>query len=517
MAATGGRPVARAGAAGGTLRLETTTPETIDPATVRDAGSAGYAIEVFAGLTRVNAELRPEPALARHWEVTDGGRRYLFELREGLQFHDGRPLTADDVRWSWARALHPRTESHTAGVTLGNIEGADALQSGETDTLSGVRVLSNQLLEVRLVQRAAYFPALIAQGASLVVDRENVAQGPDWSLRPNGSGPYRLTSFQPRSEVVLESAPTYHPRQSGPAIVRLAELAPFEALLRYEQDQLDVVQVGGANVDRFSDPREPRAAELRRTPTLALAFLGFNTSRPPFDDPHARRAFAHAIDRPRINRVTLRGHHAEALGVLPPGMPGYRADYTGLPFDLDAARRELRLSRHGPVDAWPELIVATSGAGLSAGPITRAIVEPWRDQLGVDISVEQFDFLEYLNVVENLANGDSPRHAYLLSWIADFPDPFGFLDMLFGSGRPDNYGGFSDGFVDLLLALASSEPRHERRLALYQLAESRIVERGAVVPIYHSVSHELVQPWVTQYPGQPVVREWLTDVEIAPR
>ncbi len=482
---------------------------------MRDAGSAGYAIEVFAGLTRVNAQLRPEPALARAWEVTDGGRRYLFELRDGLRFHDGRPLTADDVHWSWERALHPSTGSHTAGVTLGHIEGAEALQSGATDSLSGVRVLSDQLLEVRLVQRAAYFPALVAQGASLVIDRENVAQGPDWSLRPNGSGPYRLTSFQRRSEVVLESAPTYHPRQSGPAIVRLAELAPGEALLRYEQDQLDVIRVGGANVDRFSDPREPRAAELRQTPTLALAYLGFNTSRPPFDDHHARRAFAHAIDRPRINRVTLWGHHAEARGILPPGMPGFRADYAGLPFDLDAARRELELSRHGPVEAWPELIVATPGAGLSAGPITRAVVEPWRDQLGVDISVEQFDFLDYLDVVENLTTAKSSWHAYVVSWIADFPDPFGFLDMLFGSNRPDNYGGFSDGFVDLLLALASSEPRHERRLALYRLAESRIVERGAVVPIYHSVSHELVQPWVTQYPGQPVVREWLTDVEIA--
>ena len=484
---------------------------------MRDAGSAGYSIEVFAGLTRINAELQPEPALARNWEVVDSGHRYLFELRDGLRFHDGRPLTADDVRWSWERALRPSTGSHTASVTLGNVEGAAAMLGGETDTLSGVRVLGDQLLEVRLVQHAAYFPALVAQGASLVVDRENVAQGRDWSLRPNGSGPYQLTSFRRREEVVLESAPTYHPRQSGPAVVRLRELAPGEALLRYEQDQLDIVQVGGPNVDRFSDPREPRAAQLRRTPTLALTYVGFNTSRPPFDDHHARRAFAHAIDRPRINRVTLRGHNAEARGILPPGMPGYRADYAGLPFDLDAARRELRLSRHGPVEDWPELIVATSGAGLSAGPITRAIVEPWRYQLGINISVEQFDFLEYLQVVEGITTADSSRHAYMVTWIADFPDPFGFLDMLFGSDRPDNYGGFSDGFVDLLLELASSEPRHERRLALYGLAESRIVERGAVVPIAHSVSHELVQPWVTQYPGQPVVREWLTDVEIAPR
>ncbi len=501
---------------GGTLRLESTTPETIDPAIVRDAGSAGYAIEVFAGLTRIDAQLRPEPALARDWQVTDGGRRYLFELRDGLQFHDGRPLTADDVRWSWERALHPSTGSHTASVTLGNIEGANEVLSGATRTLSGVRVLSDRQLEVRLRQQAAYFPALVAQGASLVVDRENVAQGPDWSLRPNGSGPYRLTSYRARSEVVLESSPTYLPRQAGPATVRLTELAPGEALLRYEQDQLDIVRVGGANVDRFSDPREPRAAELLRTPTLALTFVGFNTSRPPFDNHHARRAFAHAVDRPRINRVTLRGHETEARGILPPGMPGYQADYAGLPFDLDAARRELKLSPHGPVEQWPELIVATPGAGLSAGGMTRAIVEPWRDQLGVDISVEQFDFLEYLDVVENLTTAESERHAYLVSWIADFPDPFGFLDMLFGSDRPDNYGGFNDGFVDLLLALASSEPRIERRLALYRLAESRIVERGAVIPIAHSVSHELVQPWVTQYPGQPVVREWLTDVEIAP-
>lgn len=502
---------------GGTFRLETRTPESIDPAIVRDAGSAEFALEVFAGLTRINVDLRPEPALARDWEVSDDGHTYRFELRDGLRFHDGRPLTADDVRWSWERALHPATESPTAGVMLGNIEGADALRNGDTDALSGVRVLGDRVLDVRLVQRAAYFPALVAQAPSLVVDRANVAKGPDWSLRPNGSGPYRLTSFSPRSEVVLESAPTYHPRQSGPAMVRFTELDPGESLLRYEQDELDIVRVGGSNIDRFSDPRESRAAELRRTPALALTYLGFNSSRPPFDDPHARRAFAHAIDRSRINRVTLRGHQAEARGILPPGMAGYRADYAGLPFDLDAARRELRLSRHGPIEEWPELVVATSGSGLTAGPITRAIVEPWRDQLGVDISVEQLDFLDYLDLLDTFTTADSPRHAFLTSWIADFPDPFNFLDMLFGSKRPNNYGGFNDGFVDLLLELASSEPRHERRLALYRLAESRLVERGAAVPLYHRVSHVLVQPWVTQYPGQPVVREWLTDVEIAPR
>ena len=471
----------------------------------------------------MNADLQPEGSLARSWNVVNGGQTYQFELRRGLQFHDGRTLTAEDVKWSWERALHPATRSRTARVTLGNIEGAHAVVAGDADDLRGVEIVSDHELEVNLVQPASFFPTLVAQGASLVVDRasvEHIAAAHWWDRRSgrppvNGSGPYRLTSLEPRSGVVLERNASFVPRQSGPNIVRIAELDPAEALLRYEENQLDIIGVGGADIDRFSDTREPRASQLRSRRDLATTYLGFNTLRPPFDDHHARRAFAYAVDRERINRVTFRGHHNEARGILPPGLLGHQPDYAGLSFDMHAVQRELARSRHGPIGGWPDLTLATAGYGLLPDRTTRAIVEPWRDHFPTQISVHQFDFIDFLDVLENLDNQSLPSHMYITSWVADFPDPFGFLDVLFGSDRPDNHGGFKNHLVDALLATARSESDPNRRAQAYGLVESRIIELGAVIPISHGVSHELVQPWVREYPGRSVVREWLTDVEVA--
>lgn len=466
----------------------------------------------------MNADLQPEGSLARGWNVLNGGQTYHFELRKGLRFHDGRSLTAEDVKWSWERALWPATGSRTAYVTLGNIQGAYALVAGDADELSGVEILNDLELEVKLVQPASFFPTLVAQGASLVVDRATMEHATDaWARtsQVNGSGPYRLTTLAPRSKVLLERNGSFVPRKSGPSAVQIAELDPSEGLLRYENDQLDIIGIAGADIDRFSDAREPRTSQLRTTPSLTTTYLGFNTLLPPFNDHHARRAFAYAVDRARINRVTFRGHQNEAHGILPPGLLGHRPDYEGLAFDLHAAQREASRSSHGPITDWPDLVFVTAGQTLLPDVATRAIVEPWQEHFATRISVHQFDFIDFLDVIENLDDQSNPSHVYLTSWVADFPDPFGFLDVLFGSDRPDNHGGFKNHFVDTLLDRARSESDPNRRARAYSLVESRIINLGAVVPISHRVSHELVQPWVRKYPGRSVVREWLTDVEVA--
>jgi len=401
-------------------------------------------------------------------------------------------------------------------MTLGHVVGARDVQNGTADTLSGVRVLSDYQLEVRLTEPTAFFPAVIAQGPGLVVDRATVGEGNRWHLEPNGSGPYRASSITTGTASILERSPRFLPRRSGPNTVQLTAFDPGEALLQYEHGQVDIVSVNGSNVDRFSDPREPHAPQLQSRPSQSLTYVGFNTSIPPFDDHRARRAVAHSIERSRINRVTLRGHQSEARGILPPGIPGHQPMYTGLPFDLDAAYREIRQSEHGPISEWPDLVLVTAGSGLLPADVTRSLVEPWQNHLGLTISVEKFDFTAFLDVLENLESSDTPRHMFLLSWVADFPDAFAFLDVLFRSDQANNYGRFSNHFVDVLLdrARRQMEPRH--RAQIYALAESRIVELAAIAPLTHGISHQLVQPWVARYPGQPVIREWLTDVTIAP-
>ena len=500
-------PLAAAGS--GAVRLAGDEPSTLDPALVRDTTATGYAVEIFAGLTRIGPTLEPEGALARDWTVDAGGRRFRFQLRPGLKFHDSTPLSAIDVKRSWERALDPATRSLAAPVFLGDIEGAEDVQAGRTRDLAGVRTLGSSRIEVTLTEPLPFFPAKLANGPALVVDHRDVARGPRWFQRPNGSGPYRLAEWRPQQRIVLERSDEYMPSTNGPARVEFLQLVGGEELLRYEQDELDIARIGGASVERFSDPREPRAGELVRTPTLSLQFLGFNTALPPFDDAAVRRAFAMAIDRARISRVTLRGHHAEARGVVPPGLAGHRADYAGLGFDPAAARYELTRSRYGSAEALPEIIMTVPGSGLVAGPLVRAIVSPWLTELGVRVSVQQLDFDAFITAL------DAPAHrlqCFMLGWAADVPDAFDFLDVLFRSDRPDNYWRLNDWLVDLWLNRARRSTDEVERLANYAKVEARIVERAVVVPLFFSVDHDLVQPWVSGYKGRPMVREWLTEV-----
>ncbi len=500
---------ARAAPATGLLRLPGEEPSTLDPALVRDTTASAYIVELFAGLTRIGPDLTPQPALAESWTVSADGLLYHFRLHAGLRFQDGRPLTAQDVKWSWERALNPRTGSLSAQVFLGDVVGADDVLAYRTRSLSGVRVLDPLNVAVQLTQPASFFPAKLSNGPALVVDRTNVSQGPTWFRRPNGSGPYRLETWDPDARIVLRRSETYEVTGPGPERVQFAQLEGGEGLLRFEQNELDLVGVSGTNVDRFSDPREPLSTRMRRTSDLSVQYLGFNTRVPPFDDRHVRRALALAIDRPRINRVTLRGHQVEARGIIPPGLPGHRPDFPGLTFDPESARAELTQSRYGSAEALPEIVLVAPGSGLLEGPVVRAIVQPWRTILGISVSVQQLDFNEFVRALDAR---DRRMQMFSLGWAADFPDPFDFLDVLFGSDRPDNYAGLHDSLVDSLLQQARRASNESVRLGLYGLVETRVVEEAVVAPLYFSVSHELVQPWIAGYPGRPIVREWLTEV-----
>lgn len=509
---SGGTAGPRAPAAHGMLRIEGAEPITLDPVHIRDTGSAGYVQEIFAGLTRIGPGLSVKPDLASSWTVSDDGLTYTFTIRREAKFHDGRTLTAEDVVWSWMRALNPATGSLAGSVFLEYIKGANAYVTGEADSVSGLRVAGSRTLEVTLISPLSFFPSKLSAGPALIVDRHNVSAGDEWWRSPNGSGPYALEDWQPETLITLRRAATASWLSGGPEIVEFHQLDVGEDLLLYENDELDLVDIGAADLDRFRDPNEPRREQLLTTPDLALQYVGFNTALAPFDDAHVRRALALATDRAFINEVVLGNTQREAKGVIPPGLPGHRLDFEGLTFDPEAARLELTKSTFGGAEALPTITVVAPGDSLSGNPFLEVVVDPWRTELGLDVVIEVRSFDD---VVATL---DDPNHdiqAFFLGWSADFPDAFNFTDELFGSDRPDNSWRLSDAVVDDLIERARNADTDEQRLHYYGQIEDRVIDQGVLIPLLFFVSHELVQPWVEGYTGRPMTREWLTDLTIS--
>ena len=495
----------------GTLRIEGSEPVTLDPAHVRDTGASSYVQEIFAGLTRIGPDLSVKPDLASGWTVSTDGLTYTFTIRPEATFHDGRQLNAADVLWSWTRALNPETGSLSGPVFLEDIQGAAAYAAGEAASVSGLRVLGWRRLEITLTSPLSFFPGKLSAGPTLVVDRFNVATGDDWWRSPNGSGPYRLAEWQPESHITLRRAATASWLAGGPEVVEFLQLDVGEDLLRYESDALDLVAIGGSNLDRFRDPNEPRNGQLLSTPDLAFQHVGFNTTLAPLDDVHVRRALALATDRAFINEVVLTGTQREANGVIPPGLPGHRPDFAGLSFDLKAAGAELEKSSYGSAGAVPQITVVAPGEGISGNPFLEFIIDPWRTDLGLDVVIELRSFND---LVETLDEPDHDIQAFFLGWSADFPDASNFTDELFGSDRPDNSWRFSDAIVDDLIVKARHAATDAERLGHYEAIEDRVISQGVLIPLMFYVSHELVQPWVEGYVGRPMTREWLTELTI---
>ncbi len=495
----------------GTLRIEGTEPITLDPVHVRDTGAGAYVQEIFAGLTRIGPDLSVNPDLALGWTVSTDGLTYAFTIRPEARFHDGRPLTAEDVLWSWARALSPETGSLSGPVFLQDIKGAAAYAAGEAASISGLRVVGSHGIEITLESALSFFPSKLSAGPALIVDRHNVASGDEWWRSPNGSGPYQLEEWQPETRITLRRADTATWLPGGPDVVEFRQLDVGEDLLLFERDQLDLVAIGGSNLDRFRDPNEPRGGQLLSTPDLAFQYVGFNTTLAPLDDEHVRRALALATDRVFINEVVLTGTQREAKGVIPPGLPGHRPDFEGLTFDVAAAEAELAKSRYGRANAVPQITVVAPGEGITGSPFLEFVISPWRTDLGLDVVIELRSFDD---LVETLDDPDHDIQAFFLGWSADFPDASNFTDELFGSGRPDNSWRFSDAIVDEMIQQARQATTDDERFRYYGTIEERVISQGVLIPLMFYVSHELVQPWVEGYVGRPMTREWLTELTI---
>jgi oligopeptide transport system substrate-binding protein len=190
--------------------------------------------------------------------------------------------------------------------------------------------------------------------------------------------------------------------------------------------------------------------------------------------------------------VTLESNVIEARGILPPGMPGYDAELEGISYDPDRALELLAASTYGDAEGLPEITMVVSGRGGYVSPVVEAFVSQIRENLGIDITIEVLEPEDYYAATE----GEHTVQIFSSGWIADYPDPENFLDLLFHSESDANEARYSNPEVDDLLEEARTEADSERREELYNQVERLIVEDAPWLPLYHSVSRYLVQPYV---------------------
>jgi oligopeptide transport system substrate-binding protein len=490
----------------GVLKLYGTDPATLDPAVSGDANSHQYIAQIYSGLVRLDENLETVADIAERWDVSPDHLTYTFYLRDNVVFQDGRKVTAADFKYSWERACSPTTGSKVARTYLGDIVGARDVIEGKATEISGVRVIDDRTLEVTIDAPKVYFLAKLTYPTAFVVDRDNVSQGGEWWRQPNGTGPFKLKEWQDYTLLVLARNVKFYGEMAKVASVEY-HLWSGVPMNLYETGDIDIAGVSAYYIDRVTDPAGPFYEELQITPELSFGWIGFNTTRPPFDDVNVRRAFTQALDKDRIISLIFRNLVQRADGILPPGIPGYNPDVVGLPYDVTAANELIKQSKYGNVSNLPPMTITTSGYGGLVSPVLEAAITQWRDNLSVEVTVRMLEPDWYVYHLQ-----EEKDEMFDMGWIADYPHPEDFLDVLFHTGAENNFGEYSNPALDAIMEQARIEPDETKSLELYRQAEQLLVDDAAILPLWFGENYILVKPYVHGYELNKLGFAWLNKV-----
>lgn len=488
---------------GGTFNRLWADPPTLDPHLTSDTTSAGIVVEIFGGLVSFDTSLNLVADLAESWEISSDAQTYTFKIRDNAVFHNGKPVTAQDFKWSLERAASPDTASPVAETYLGDIVGVSEVLDGNSASISGIKVIDDKTIQIQIDAPKAYFLQKLTYPTAFVVDRENVeAGGRTWTDKPNGSGPFKMVEYKIGERLILERHDDYHLEPAKLKKIQM-NLAGGSSMAMYENDEIDLTGISLFDLERIKDPNDPLHSDLVvANPSFSISYIGFNVEQPPFDDRSFRRALNHAVDKELIAKEVLADLVVPAYSILPPGFPGHSDDLEGLRYDPVLAKKLLSESRYGDPDMRPRIVITIPGTGGTPNLDLEVIINMWKENLGVEVEIQQVEWATYLRDLDR-----QKFQAYGgLGWEADYPDPQDFLDILFHTESDNNNGAFSNVKVDSLLEEARVEVDVVRRMNLYREAEELIVNDAPWLPLWFAGErHVLIKPYVKGYTITPMI------------
>ncbi len=469
-------------------------PTSIDPALASESSGIEIAQNCFEGLTSFNAKqpLAPAPGIAKSWEELDGGRRYLFHLRDAV-WSDGQPVTADDFVWSWRRVLAPATASEYA-YQLWYVTGAKAYNDGRTSDPAtiGVRAIDPRTLEVDLDQPTPFFLFLTSFPTLAPVPRWTVERyGIHWT-RPAHivvDGPYKVVRWRLQDEIVVEKNPRYWDARHV-AIRRVVALSDDN-----DDSVLNLYRTGDTDTTApNSTPPLSAIPELRKHrdyseyPYLASYWYWFNTRRPPFDKVEVRQAFARAVDKVKLIDTVLHRVPVPSWSIMPDlfgDTTGYRPPVTKDDrYDPAGARALLAKAGYPGGKGFPTVRLMFNPSDEHR-LIAEALQAMWKDVLGVNVEIPNVEWKVMLSEMQQ-GDFDMARSG----WQADYPEPSTFLTV-FLSASGQNNAGWKNADYDRTLEAAMSEPNLQKRNVLYAKCERILLDQLPVLPLYTYTKNDL--------------------------
>ncbi|RWO84402.1 ABC transporter substrate-binding protein [Mesorhizobium sp.] len=462
---------------------------TLDPAIGYDWQNWSMIKSLFDGLMDYEpGTTNLKPDLAESFEISPDGKTFTFKLRHGVKFHNGREMTADDVKYSLDRVTNPKTQSPGAGF-FGSIKGYDEVAAGKADGLSGVTVVDPYTVKFELSRPDATFLHVMAINFAHVVPKEEVEKyGADFGKHPVGTGAFKLAEWTLGQRIVFVRNPDYW-HKGLPHLDKITfEVGqePIVALLRMQKGEIDL-PLDGIPPAKFqevmADPEQK--ARVVEGGQLHTGYITMNTTMAPFDNVKVRQAVNMAINKARIVQI-INNRAVPANQPLPPSMPGYDKEYKGYPYDV--AKAKALLAEAGHPDGFDTQLFAMN---TDPNPRIAQAIQQDLAAVGIKASIQA---LAQANVIA--AGGDKAGAPMIWSggmgWIADFPDPSNFYGPILGCAGAVpggwNWSWYCNKDLDAKAAEADSitDPaKSEERNKMWSSIYDKIMEDAPWAPVFN--------------------------------
>jgi oligopeptide transport system substrate-binding protein len=397
-------------------------------------------------------------------------------------------VTAGDFEYGWKRALEQDSLDTIASIFY-DIKGAKAFHQGDLSDPNdlGVRALDEKTLEIELESPAGYFLYLLGfSPAFFPVPRHLVAKfGEEWIEvdRFISNGPFGILSWDPGKPLVLTRNPKYYGDYQGnveKVEILFSEAQPdLSPIKLYQNNEIDILAL---STNAFNSRRQ-FPGEYFSCLEMTTYSIMFNVECAPFIDPLVRRAFVYAIDREYLSNVILDGLYYPATGgLVPPMIPGHTPGIA-LPYDPDKAQRLLAQAGYPGGEGFP---IIDFPCAWKRKAEAEYLCDQWLNVLSARINMRIVSSNIYWKAL-----GNYDYHAILTGWYADYPDPDDFFRV---SIQISNW---TNEVYSRLLEEARVSIDQRQRIKLYQQAEKILVEELPIMPLYHSLEHYLVKPWIS--------------------
>ncbi len=489
-------------ASGGTLEAGwsgTGEFRTLDPAQIPQVILFQITSNVLSGLTHINPSLVAEGDLAIDWEVNDAGTEYLFNLREGVTFHNGDAFTADDVLFTYERSKDPEKSIHSR--VLNNVASVEKVSDHKVKiTLAAPQA---SFLVKTLERSSGRAMTIVSRGA---LESMGTSQ---YGLMPVGTGPFKVTEHQLGQSITLERNENFwdpeRPKLDKVVITPILDPEPFAAAI-----EAGDIQISGGNpippelIDRFEQNPDLTTSIV---PGPGFQCLWLNPNRDPFKvsdfskpveelitEPgfKVRMAIAKAMDRDLYIKQGHFGRAVPAYGSVNPAMGFYYdediAEKSAQTFDLEAAQKLLAEAGFPGGEGFPKLKLAGTPSNRRDSLVVANIL---KRNLGIEVEVEtkepavlldEFRAMEF-DMQRIGSGGDFDPDDALVDWMQTSSKFNGTMR----DKAKNPLGYFSDPVVDELIDKQSATADPETRKALVQEADLITSNKVAAVFIYHPI------------------------------